>query len=114
MVHTNAHFIVMKSAVVSILLLVISSCSIQYEPSTDATDLAVYMYSFNIKKAGMSFEYATIVEVYHPDYLIQEDLSRIYGTVTIGSVSDPSVEMLLDRLQRYLAHYIWLVGTFTQ
>jgi len=79
----------------------------------DATELAVYMYSFNVWKTGMSYEYATIIEVYHPDYLVEEDLNRIYGKVPVGSGADPRVDMLLDTVKRYLALDLRLVDPLT-
>lgn len=41
------------------------------------TKLAIYTYGFNIKKDGKSYQYATISEVYHPDYLTINDLKKI-------------------------------------
>ena len=42
------------------------------------SDLAIRIYEFHIKKIGQSFNYATIAEVYHPDYLDTQKLKEIY------------------------------------
>lgn len=39
--------------------------------------LSVWIYVFNIRKDGKAFPYATITEVYHPDYLSLADLKCI-------------------------------------
>lgn len=40
--------------------------------------LAVHVYVLSVSKDARSFEYATIAELHHPDYLSLEDLPRIY------------------------------------
>ncbi|WP_299550320.1 hypothetical protein [Seonamhaeicola sp.] len=42
------------------------------------SELAIYIYGFNVKKGDKSYHYATISEVYHPDYLTLTDLKTIY------------------------------------
>ena len=39
--------------------------------------LAIYTYGFNIEKDNKSYQYATISEVYHPDYLTLNDLKKM-------------------------------------
>lgn len=39
--------------------------------------LAIYIYAFYIKKNDTEFQYATIAEVYHPDYLTINTLKHI-------------------------------------
>jgi len=39
--------------------------------------LSIWIYVFNIRKDGKAFPYATISEVYHPDYLSLADLKCI-------------------------------------
>lgn len=39
--------------------------------------LAIYTYGFNIKKDNRNYQYATISEVYHPDYLTLNDLKKM-------------------------------------
>ncbi|MBT8098150.1 MAG: hypothetical protein KJO82_00300 [Gammaproteobacteria bacterium] len=41
-------------------------------------DLAVHVYSLWIQKNASRFRYAQIIEVHHPDYLDESDLTRLY------------------------------------
>ncbi|WP_353777687.1 hypothetical protein [Winogradskyella sp. 3972H.M.0a.05] len=41
------------------------------------TTLAVYTYDFLIEKDNKSYNYATITEIYHPEYLKLSDLKKI-------------------------------------
>lgn len=41
------------------------------------SELAIYMYGFHIEKNKKRFQYATIVEIYHPDYLTIHDLKSM-------------------------------------
>ena len=43
------------------------------------TPLATHVYALDVAKGGRVIEYATIVEIHHPDYLTREDLPAIYG-----------------------------------
>ena len=43
------------------------------------TPLATDIYAFDVVKDGHVVEYATLVEIHHPDYLKNEDLPAIYG-----------------------------------
>jgi hypothetical protein len=45
----------------------------------EGTPLATHIYALDVKKADREVEYATLVEVHHPDYLTSEDLPAIYG-----------------------------------
>jgi hypothetical protein len=40
---------------------------------------AIHLYSLFVRKDDSRFEYASIAEVHHPDYLNLEDLRAIYG-----------------------------------
>jgi hypothetical protein len=42
----------------------------------------IHVYSLFIRKDNFEFEYASIAEVHHPEYLKLEDLSAIYGSAT--------------------------------
>lgn len=44
-----------------------------------AQPLATHAYVLGVAKAGAEHDYATIVEIHHPEYLALEDLRRIYG-----------------------------------
>jgi hypothetical protein len=46
---------------------------------TSGRPLAVHIYALYISKDDASFEYATIAEVHHPDYLSLQQLEDIYG-----------------------------------
>ncbi|HEY3518826.1 MAG TPA: hypothetical protein VGL98_17380 [Gammaproteobacteria bacterium] len=43
------------------------------------TPLATHIYALDVAKDGQVVEYATLVEIHHPDYLKKEDLPAIYG-----------------------------------
>jgi hypothetical protein len=43
------------------------------------TPLATHIYALDVAKGGQVIEYATLVEIHHPDYLTREDLPAIYG-----------------------------------
>ena len=45
--------------------------------------LAIYTYRFTLNKEGKSYQYATISEVYHPDYLTLNQLKKIYQDADI-------------------------------
>lgn len=45
------------------------------------TPLAVHVYALDVARAGRTYEYATLVEIHHPEYLTSEDLLEIYGPV---------------------------------
>lgn len=40
---------------------------------------AIHVYSLVVKKDGSEFQYASIAETHHPDFLQLEDLANIYG-----------------------------------
>jgi hypothetical protein len=44
-----------------------------------ATSLAEDIYVLEIVKGALTFEYATIAEIHHPDYLRSADLPALYG-----------------------------------
>jgi len=41
---------------------------------------AIHVYSLMVKKHGSEFQYASIAEIHHPDFLQLEDLAVIYGS----------------------------------
>lgn len=43
------------------------------------TPLAVHVYALEVARPGRTLEYATLVEIHHPDYLTRDDLLEIYG-----------------------------------
>jgi hypothetical protein len=45
----------------------------------EGTPLATDIYALDVAKGGRVIEYATLVEIHHPDYLTREALPAIYG-----------------------------------
>ncbi len=45
----------------------------------EGTPLATHIYALDVAKGGQVIEYATLVEIHHPDYLTSKDLPAIYG-----------------------------------
>lgn len=43
------------------------------------TPLAMHVYALDVAKEGRTVEYATLVEIHHPDYLTTAQLAEIYG-----------------------------------
>jgi hypothetical protein len=43
------------------------------------TSLAEHVYALDVVKDGRAVEYATLVEIHHPEYLAPADLAAIYG-----------------------------------
>ena len=61
--------------------------------------LALYSYSFNITKNEQTYVYATISEVYHPDYLSLAAL-KVITQDTIGySEKNPLINQLVNQAQ---------------
>jgi hypothetical protein len=64
------------------------------------TPLAMHSYRLDISRAGETFEYVTIIEMHHPDYLTMPDLREIYGSVPAPSYGEMwrNQEVLMDGL----------------
>ena len=45
----------------------------------EGTPLATHVYALDVAKDGRTLEYASLVEIHHPDYLTGEELAEIYG-----------------------------------
>ena len=65
--------------------------------------LAIHIYDFRVIKDDNEFPYATIAEVYHPDYLTLNDLKNIYrntfDTYSIDtSISKEILEIIKDKM----------------
>lgn len=63
------------------------------EPPTSA---ALHIYLFAISKNGATFNYATIAEVHHPEYLTLSDLRLIYGRRYSGDDDREAVRPVID------------------
>jgi hypothetical protein len=48
------------------------------------TRLAEHAYVLDVVKDGKTVEYAALVEIHHPEYLLRADLERIYGSAAAG------------------------------
>ena len=59
--------------------------------------LAVYVYGFYIKKDNKSYEYATISEVYHPDFLTLSVLKKIYPD-SIKHLQEIDINEILEQV----------------
>ena len=58
--------------------------------------LATHVYVFVISKNRRSYNYATIVEIHHPDYLSAADLQRIYGEIIFDDSDRTSIDDFVD------------------
>jgi hypothetical protein len=63
------------------------------EPSISA---AIHIYVLTVRKDGETFDYATIAEVHHPDYLTSVGLRSIYGAEYSGRSSRNAVGPLIQ------------------
>jgi len=64
------------------------------------TPLAVHVYVLDVVKDGARFEYATIAEAHHPQYLTLPDLPAIYGAAApLPARPDEPTRRLLERLR---------------
>lgn len=43
--------------------------------------LATHVYLLNVQRDEWTFQYATITEIHHPDYLTADELRRVYGEI---------------------------------
>jgi hypothetical protein len=64
----------------------------------EGTSLAEHAYVLDVAKDDKTVEYAALVEIHHPAYLVQTDLVRIYGTADASQRSG-----LLEDLQGAVA-----------
>jgi hypothetical protein len=56
--------------------------------------LAVHVYTLGVSREGEEFDYASIIEVHHPDYLELADLLEVYGPQR--KETDETVSPLLE------------------
>jgi len=59
-------------------------------------DLATHVYLFVISNDEGSFNYATIVELHHPDYLTAEDLRNVYGEIIFDDSNRTGIDDFID------------------
>lgn len=65
----------------------------------EARVLALHVYQLLLAKDDQLFEYATIAEAHHPDYLAQSDLLKNYHYDDSESLSAESLAELIDLLK---------------
>jgi hypothetical protein len=58
--------------------------------------VAAHVYEFVIRKDDRSYDYATIVELHHPDYLSAEDLESVYGEIIFDDSNRTTVDDYID------------------
>jgi hypothetical protein len=58
--------------------------------------LAAHVYLFVILKDNRSYNYATIIELHHPDYLSAADLWAIYGEIIFDDSERSSIDDFID------------------
>lgn len=61
---------------------------------------AIHVYLLTIAKDQFSFDYATIAEVHHPDYLTVAELRSIYGKQYSDAENRVEVRQVLDLVER--------------
>jgi hypothetical protein len=58
--------------------------------------LAMHIYQLSLNKGERAFEYATIIETHHPDYLSEDDLQSIYLFDTEDAISGEAALQLVQ------------------
>lgn len=58
--------------------------------------VAAHVYQFGIRKDGRSYDYATIVELHHPDYFSAADLETVYGEIIFDDSNRTTVDDYID------------------
>jgi hypothetical protein len=58
--------------------------------------LATHVYLFAIRKNQRTYNYATIVELHHPDYLSVEDLRSLYGEIIFDDSNRTGIDDFVD------------------
>lgn len=58
----------------------------------DAPDLAMHVYRLHVKKNSELVDYATIIEIYHPEYMTYARLQSIFGQHAAQAADDAQVE----------------------
>jgi len=59
-------------------------------------ELAAHVYLFVVSKDNRSYNYATIVELHHPEYLSLEDLRELYGEMLFDDSNRTSIDHFID------------------
>ena len=60
----------------------------------EPVELAMHAYRLNVKQKSQSVNYATIVELHHPDYLSPDQLKVLYVKDVQSRISDTELDQL--------------------
>ncbi len=63
-------------------------------------DLAVHIYRMTIEKSDLSIQYATIVEIHHPDYMTEAALLELYAVDQEQQISPSDLALLLSMIMQ--------------
>jgi hypothetical protein len=55
-------------------------------------DVAMHVYRLLLEKQQQAIDYATLIELHHPDYLSRDDLLDLYPVDTMTSLPPQQVE----------------------
>lgn len=58
----------------------------------DAPDLAMHVYRLLLKKDSQVIEYATIIELHHPDYMGPEEIAELYVVDAPAGLGDDALD----------------------
>jgi len=58
--------------------------------------LAVHVYRMTLEKSDLSIQYATIIEIHHPDYMTEAALLELYAIDAGQQISPPDLALLLS------------------
>ena len=62
----------------------------------DTQELAMHVYQLLIEKEDVALEYATIVEVHHPDYLAESELRDLFPVSESSLLSEDEVTAIVS------------------
>jgi len=65
-----------------------------------AHDLALHVYQLDLVKGEQAYEYATIMEAHHPEYLSAQNLTELYDFEPINRPASQDISALSDLLLR--------------
>ena len=57
-------------------------------------DVAMHVYRLLLKKSGAAIDYATLIELHHPEYLDSTDLQELYSIDARASLPSQQIEAL--------------------
>jgi hypothetical protein len=66
-------------------------------------DLAVHIYRMTLEKSDLSIQYATIVEIHHPDYMTEAALLELFAVDDEQQISPSDLALLLSTIMKSAA-----------